>query len=300
MQRLIRILDDPYYALGRWMLRNHPTLMSDKWYLKVIWLKRMGYKLNLKTPVNFNEKLQWLKLYDHKSEYSIMVDKYRVKDFVADIIGEQYVIPTLAVWNSVEDINIDMLPNQFVLKCNHDSGSVVICRNKLTFDLNRAKEKLKNAFNRNYYWSAREWPYKSVKPVVFAEKYIEDSDSDALVDYKWFNFNGKPKFMYISRDRGRNPRTNFYDMDFNLLPFRMVDPNSEQVISKPLKFEEMKYLASKLSEKLPMVRTDFYMVDGKVYFGEFTFYHNGGYFTLTPPEWNRIIGEWLTLPPRTK
>lgn len=296
IRRIGKVLKDPYYSLGRWMYRNHPKWMDDKWYLKIAWMHRMGYKLDLKHPKTFNEKLQWLKLNDRRPEYTIMVDKYRVKDFVASIIGEQYIIPTLAVWDSVEDVNIEALPNQFVLKCNHDSGSVIICRDKSIFDLNAAKKKIKDALNRNYYWEAREWPYKNVKPVVFAEQYMEDTTDDALVDYKWFNFGGIPKFMYISRDRGRNPRTNFYDMNFHLLPFRMVDPNSDEIIPKPSKFEEMKKLAEKLSQNYPMVRTDFYIVNGHIYFGEFTFYHNGGYFPITPIKWNQIIGNWLVLP----
>lgn len=300
MNRLTKIIRDPYYSMGRWMLRNHPNWMSDKWYLKTMWLKRMGYKLDLKNPKTFNEKLQWLKLYDHNFDYTIMVDKYKAKKWVADKIGKQYVIPTLGVWKYVEEINFETLPNQFVLKCNHDSGSVIVCKDKSRFDTETAKKKLRDSLNNNYYWKAREWPYKHVKPMIFAEQYIEDAVDDALVDYKWFCFNGTPKVMYISRDRGRNPRTNFYDMNFNLLPIRMVDPNSEDEIHKPSCFEEMKDLASKLSCNCPMVRVDFYMTNKQIYFGEFTFYHNGGFFSLNPIEWNKIMGDWLVLPSKNR
>ena len=255
----------------------------------------MGYKLDLKHPRTFNEKLQWLKLNDRKPEYTLMVDKYRVKEWVAKKIGEEYVIPTLAVWESVDDIDISELPSRFVLKCNHDSGSVIVCHDKASFDLETAKKKLGAAMEQNFYWLFREWPYKNVKKCIFAEEYLEDKEDDALLDYKWFIFNGEPKVMYISRDRGKTPRTNFYDMDFRLLPIRMVDPNMEEDLSKPSCFDEMKDLSVKLSVNSPFVRTDFYVVNNHVYFGEFTFFHNGGFVSIDPSEWNKKMGDWLDL-----
>ena len=294
--KLKRYAHDPYYALGYDMIQKHPHLMSDKFYLSVMWKMVMGYELDWKHPTTFNEKLQWLKLYDHNPLYSTLVDKYRVKQYVADKIGAEHVIPTLAVWKSVDEIDIDKLPDQFVLKCNHDSGSVVVCRDKATFDLEAAKKKLGAALKHNFYWDAREWAYKHVKPVVFAEQYMEDNAEDTLTDYKWFTFSGDPKIMYISHDRGTSPHTNFFDKDFNPLPIKMLDPNSDEKFEKPACFEEMKQLASKLADKFPQVRVDFYVVNDKVYFGEYTFYHNGGYFPVEPGEWNEILGGWVRLP----
>ena len=287
---------NPYYVIGDWMYENHPKWMCDKWYLKVMWKKWMGYDLDLKHPKSFNEKIQWLKLYDRRPEYTMLVDKYRVKEWVADKIGAEYVVPILAVWNSVEEIDIESLPDRFVLKCNHDSRSVILCRDKSTFDLNAAKKKLSEAMTENFYWQAREWPYKHVQPLVFAEQYLEDTEDDALTDYKWFCFNGEPKIMYISRDRGRNPRTNFYDMDFQPLPIRMLDPNSDEDIPKPASFEKMKELAGILSEHFIHVRVDFYMVGGQIYFGELTFYHSAGFSPMKPEEWRMKLGSWIKLP----
>lgn len=291
---------NPYYALGYDMIKKCPKLMTDRFYLKVLWKMLMGYELNLENPVTFNEKLQWLKLYDRNPLYTTLVDKYRVKQWVADRIGAEHVIPTLAVYKSVDEIDLDKLPSQFVLKCNHDSGSVAVCRDKSTFDIETAKKKLGEALKRNFYWEAREWPYKNVKPLIFAEKYMEDIADDTLTDYKWFTFHGDPKIMYISHDRGKKPYTNFFDKDFNALPIRMLDPNSNDPIERPACFEQMKELVEKLADKFPQVRVDFYLVDDKVYFGEFTFYHNGGFFPVSPAKWNKILGDWILLPNANK
>ena len=299
-KKIRRYARDPYYALGYDMIKKCPKLMSDKFYIKTLWRMIMGYELDLKNPQTFNEKLQWLKLYDHNPLYSTLVDKYRVKQYVADKIGAEHVIPTLAVWKSVDEIDIDKLPDQFVLKCNHDSGSVIVCRDKSKFDLEAAKKKLGAALKHNFYWDAREWAYKHVKPVVFAEQYMEDNADDTLTDYKWFTFHGDPKIMYISHDRGKKPYTNFFDKDFNALPIRMLDPNSNDPIERPACFEQMKELVEKLADKFPQVRVDFYLVDEKVYFGEFTFYHNGGFFPVSPAEWNKILGDWILLPSANK
>lgn len=177
LNKIKRYLKDPYFALGYDMIKKVPRLMSDKYYLSVLWRMKMGYKLDWNHPKTFNEKLQWLKLYDRNPLYTMMVDKYRVKQWVAEKIGEQHVVPTIAVYKSVDEISLDLLPDQFVLKCNHDSGSVVICRDKSRFDLEAAKQKLSACLRHEYFWSSREWAYKHVKPVVFAEKYMLDSTS---------------------------------------------------------------------------------------------------------------------------
>lgn len=257
----------------------------------------MGKKLNLKNPQTYNEKLQWLKLYDRKPEYIKMVDKYEVKEYVASIIGKEYTIPTLGVWEKFEDIDFEKLPNQFVLKCTHDCGGLVICKDKQNLDIASAKEKINRCLKRNYFWAMREWPYKLVKPRVIAEAYMEDKKTGELPDYKFFAFDGKVKAMFIATERqsGEETKFDFFDENFNHLPFTNGHPNAEKMPEKPATFEEMKKLAEKLSSNIPQVRVDFYEVDGKVYFGELTFFHWSGVVPFEPEEWDTIFGSWISL-----
>ena len=294
-----RYLQDPYYALGYDMIKKYPHLMSDKFYLSVLWKMKMGYELDWKNPQTFNEKLQWLKLYDRKPEYTLLVDKYRVKQWVADRIGEKYVIPTLAVYNSVEEIDLDKLPDRFVLKCNHDSGSVIICKDKSAFDLDDAKNKLGSALKRDFYWEAREWPYKHIERRIFAEPYLEDETSHELPDYKFFAFNGETKVLFIATNRQnqlKETRFDFFDMEFNHLPVTNGHPNADVIPDKPRCFDEMRSLSSILSKGIPQIRCDFYEVNDQVYFGEMTFYHWGGMTPFHPETFDRRMGEWISLP----
>lgn len=279
-----------YTPLRRWL--------SDKVYLKIQYRCLCRKPLNLKNPQSFNEKLQWLKIYNRNLEYSKMVDKYEAKKYVASIIGEKYIIPTLGVWDSVDDIDWDSLPNQFVLKCTHDSGGLVVCRDKSKLDKKAAIKKLKASFKVEFYYSTREWPYKNVKPRVIAEKYMEDSSGE-LTDYKYFCFDGEPKAIFIASDRldpTVDTKFDFFDMDFNHLDFRGGHPNAIKPVLKPAGFEHMKDLARKLSQGIPHVRVDFYDIDGHVYFGELTFFHWGGMAPFDPEEWNYKFGEWIKLP----
>ena len=211
--KLKRYLHNPYLALGEDLISRNPKLLSDKLYLSVLWKMLMGYELDWNNPKTFNEKLQWLKLHDHNSLYTTLVDKYRVKQWVAEKIGPEHIIPTIKVFNSVEDISLDSLPDQFVLKCNHDSGSLAICRNKQTFDLEAAKCKMAKGLARNFYWDAREWAYKHVKRVVFAEKYMENPSSIDLLTYKFLCFSGEPFIMYVTV-KNENVFEDYFDMDF--------------------------------------------------------------------------------------
>ena len=297
-RKLKRYWRDPYHEIGYDMLWRHPNWMPDKWYLKSYFKRTFGYELDLKHPKTFNEKLQWLKLYNRDPLYTTMVDKYRVKQWVADKIGEQYVIPTLAVYNSVNEIDLDKLPDQFVIKCNHDSGSVLICRDKSTFDVRFAQQSLGKALGKNYYWDAREWPYKNVSRCILAEKYMGDENGE-LKDYKFFCFNGEVQALFIASDRNNvNEETkfDFFDAEFTHLPFTNGHPNAVVLPTKPNRFEEMKLLASKLSGGIPQVRIDFYEVEDCVYFGEATFFHWGGFTAFFPKEWDRIFGDWIKLP----
>ena len=274
---------------------NH---LSDEEYLKLLFAAHMDYPLNLETPQTFNEKLQWLKIHDRNPEYTKMVDKYEVKKYVADIIGEEYIIPTLGVWDRFEDIDFSQLPDQFVLKCTHDSGGIVICKDKSKLDIKAAKNKINKSLKSNYYYVGREWPYKNVKPRIIAEEYREDSETLDLRDYKFFVFNGVSKAMFIATDRqtaGTEIKFDFFDMNFNHLPFQNGHPNAEAVPLKPKNFNKMKELAEKIGDGFPHVRIDFYEANNKVYFGEITFYHFSGFHSFVPIKWDYVFGQWIEL-----
>lgn len=276
--------------------------MSDKAYLKLRYNCIMGKKLNLDNPVTYNEKLQWLKLYDRKPEYAKMVDKYEAKKYVADIIGEEYIIPTLGVWDNVNDIDFDTLPNQFVLKCTHDSGGLVICKDKAELDIENAKNTLNHFLNRNFYNVHREWPYKDVKHRIIAEKYMEDESGKDLKDYKFFCFNGEPKLLYISEGLSDHStaKISFADMDYNIAEFKRNDfkPFNE-LPKKPINFEKMKELAKVLSKDRAFIRVDFYEINKKIFFGELTFFPCSGYLPFDPEKYDKILGDWITLPNKT-
>lgn len=272
-------------------------LLPDKLYLQMIYRRAFNKKLNLENPKTFNEKLQWLKLYDRRPEYTTMVDKYAVKDYVANIIGEECIIPTLGVWNRLEDIDWDALPDQFVLKCTHDSGGLVICRDKSKLDKKAALEKLRRSLKRNYYKAGREWPYKNVPRRVLAEKYMEDATIGDLPDYKFFCFDGEVKALFIGTDRGTGDvKFDYFDADFNHLDLIQEHPMSGRDLPKPQHFEKMKELASKLSGGVPQVRVDFYNINGSIYFGELTLFHHGGVVPFHPETWDHKFGSWITLP----
>lgn len=298
-KKIKRYLKDPYWGLGSYLIKCHPNWMSDKFYICTLWRMVMGYKLNLKNPQTFNEKLQWLKLYDRNPLYTILVDKLRVKDWVADKIGSQYVIPTLAIYNTVDEIDLDKLPNQFVLKCNHDSGSFIICKDKSTFNLHDAKIKLREALKHNFYYEAREWPYKNVKPCIFAEVYMEDTMIKDLPDYKFFTFDGVAKALFLATERNSHKtetRFDFFDIQFKHIDVTNGHPNADILPNKPACFDEMIELSEKLSKDIPHVRLDFYEVNGKAYFGEFTFYHFGGMTPFKPDSFDKYLGDFLRIP----
>ncbi len=280
------------------LFRAVTKVLPDKAYLSLKYRLKFGKKMPWEKPVTFNQKLQWLKLYDRNPEYSRMVDKYEAKIYVAEKIGEEYTIPTLGIWDKFDDIDFNTLPDKFVLKCTHDCGSVILCKDKSTFDIERAKKKLDYAMKKNYYYGEREWAYKSVKPRIIAEEYMEDEKTAELRDYKFFCFNGEAKMLFIATDRqtkGEETKFDFFDMEYNHLPFTNGHPNAKVLPEKPLCFDEMRALAEKLSAGIPHLRVDFYEVNGKVYFGELTFSHFGGFVKFNPEEWDEKIGEWVDL-----
>lgn len=292
-----RLFTKKYYLRTILLVKLAP-LFSDKKYLELMFPMRVGYKLNLDSPQTYNEKLQWLKLYDRRPEYSQMVDKVEAKKYVASIIGEDHIIPTLNIYDKVEDIDFEVLPNQFVLKCTHDSGGIVVCKDKSKLNKKAALAKLRRGLSRNYYYQNREWPYKNVKPRIIAEQYMED-ESGELKDYKFFCFNGEPKAMFIASDRfDKNQETkfDFFDMEFNHLPFTNGHPNASKPVARPKGFEIMKTLAKEISAEMPHARIDFYDVNGNIYFGEITFFHWSGMKPFKPIEWDYKFGSWLQLP----
>ena len=271
-------------------------LVPVKIFLKIKFKKKVGYKLNLNHPKSFNEKLQWLKLNDRKSIYTQMVDKYMVRKYIAESIGEKYLIPLLGVWNNFEEINFNKLPDQFVLKCTHDSGSIRICKDKSNFDINEAKNFFNKKLKENFYYFGKEWPYKNVHPRIIAEEFIEDESSKDLKDYKFMCFNGNVKCCFVCSERfSTHLKVTFYDTEWNKLPFERHYPNSEEEIPKPKNLEKMIQLAEKLSINIPFVRVDFYEVNNMIYFGELTFFPGCGFEEFKPIEWDYKLGEWIDL-----
>ncbi len=295
--RLKRIFLDPYWFFGVLLRRFSKYIKNDETFIKWEYYFAMRKRLNLKNPKTYNEKLQWIKLNDHNSDYIRMVDKSTAKDWVTEKLGtDEYCIPTLGIYNKFEDIDFDALPNQFVLKTTHDNGGVVICKNRSIFDVNAAKDKLNKSLSHDYFLEHREWPYKMVSRRIIAEKYMEDKDGQGLKDYKFFCFDGEPKFMFIATGRGIDTRFDYFDSDFNFLPFEKSRPNSGRIITKPDNWEGMLDLSRRLSKGMYAVRVDLYDVNGVVYFGEMTLFPGAGIAPIEPEEWDRIIGEWLVLP----
>lgn len=297
--RLKKIINNPLHLFETFGHRGFFNWMSDIQYLRIAYRIEMGKNLNLDTPTTYNEKLQWLKLYNRKPEYTAMVDKYEVKPIVAKIIGDKYIIPTLGVWNHFDEIDFDKLPNQFVLKCTHDSGGLVVCKDKSKLDRKAAKRKIEQCLKNNFFWGMREWPYKNVKPRIIAEQYMEDEQTHELRDYKFFCFDGEVKALFIATERmkeGEETKFDFFDENYNHLPFTNGHPNADVLPQKPICFDEMKVLAAKLSKGIPHVRVDFYEVNGKVYFGEMTFFHWSGFTPFEPEEWDYTFGSWIKLP----
>lgn len=281
------------------LIKKMLRLLSDELYIQLQYFYHFHRFANLKHPQTFNDKLQWLKLHDRNPLYTTLVDKYAVKKWVAAQIGEQYIIPTLGVWEKAEDINFDALPNQFVLKCNHSGGgNVIICRDKAQLDKQETIKKLAHQLQNNSYWYGREWPYKNVKPCIIAEKFMEDSPQEGLSDFKLMCFNGKVKCSFTCTERfSKNGlKVTFYDPNWQVMPFERHYPRSKTPLAKPLNYDEMVALAGKLSKGIPFVRVDFYSVQGKTYFGELTFYPGSGLEEFTPPQWDKTFGDCLILP----
>lgn len=276
--------------------------VSDEFFLKVSSFISIGYWPNFKNPKTFNDKIQWLKLNYRKKEYTKMVDKVAAKDYVAGILGNKYIIPTLGVWNSIDEVDWKELPNQFVIKATHDSGGVVICKDKATFNIEEAISLLKGAGKKNYARFSKEYVYYYVPHRFLAEKFMLPSDAsinDDLSDYKFYCFNGEPKYCQVIRDRNTKETIDFYDMEWKHMDFvglNIVAKNGTKPVPCPKKLDEMIGVCRNLSKNIPFVRVDLYVIDGNVYFGEITFYPASGLGLFTPAEWNLKLGEMIKLP----
>lgn len=274
--------------------------MPDAEYLSRKFAAVFGRRLSLEAPKTFNEKLQWLKLYDRKPEYTVMVDKYKARDYISEKIGAGYLIPMLGVWNAPDEIDFDTLPDKFVLKCNHNSGlGMCICKDKSALNIKNVKKRLKRGLKQDYYLTGREWPYKDVPRKIIAEQFMK-SDEGGLTDYKVHCFNGEPKLILVCKDRfaASGLTEDFFSAEWEHLDIRRPShPNASAAIAKPDELPEMLELAKKLSENIPFLRVDFYIIEHKVYFSELTFFPASGFERFVPDEWDDILGSWLKLPP---
>lgn len=297
--KINNLLTDSKIRLNYMAKLGITNMLSDRRFLQMEYERTFNRTLYIDLPVTFNEKLQWLKLYDRKHEYTVMVDKYKVREYISEKIGAQYLIPLLGVWNSPNEIDFAALPNQFAMKCNHNSGlGMCICADKSKMDIEKVKKGLARGLKQDYYLTVREWPYKNVPRKIVAEQFLK-SDDGGLTDYKIHCFNGVPKFILVCRDRFAESglTEDFYTTEWDLMPVKRPNiPNAETSLKKPEKLNEMLALASKLSEDIPFLRVDFYYVEGKIYFSELTFFPASGFVPFEPEEWDNTFGDWLKLP----
>lgn len=289
------------YKIDGKLYRLLGNFLSDEAFLSWKVRHNLGYKMDFNNPITFNAKLQWLKLYYRKPEFTSMVDKVKSKEYVASIIGDKYIIKTLGVWNHAEDIDWDALPNQFVVKSTNDSGGVVVCRDKCSFDKDAAIKKLSSLGGRNYVKYNKEYPYEKVAHRFIAEEYKEDESGYELKDYKFFCFDGVPKMIFVASDRQKGEtKFDFFDTEWNHLDIQQEYPNNPKGIARPKNLEEMLEVAKQLSKGFPHIRVDLYNCNGTIYFGELTFFHNSGTFPWYPESWDYKLGSWLNLPDPVK
>ena len=284
---IIRIIRAPVFC----------TILPDSLCLNILYKVKMGKKLNLYKPQTFNEKLQWLKLFDRKPEYTQMVDKYEVRKYIEETIGKEYLIPLIGVWNKFEDIDFDSLPEQFVLKCTHDSGGLVICKDKNKLDIEAARKKINKSLKRNYFYHTREWPYKNVKSRIICEKYMVDESGQELKDYKFMCFNGEPKIIQVMSERmNGNYYINHFDLEWNRVDIsRKKIKENTKILKKPEGLEKMIEISKELSKDIPFVRIDLYQTKMGIFFGEITFFPISGYMDFKDDQKDCLLGSWIKL-----
>lgn len=302
VRRIKKVLRHPGVLITRILMKESVGKhISDETFLKIVYRLNVGKKLDLNNPKTFTEKTQWLKLYNNSDLCTRVVDKAQSKEWFLEKFPDGRIIPTLGCWGKFDDIDISKLPDEFVLKCTHDSSSVVICKDKSLFDKKNARKRLSRKLAHNYFWAGREYPYKNVPPRIIAEPFMRDKKSNDLPDFKFFCFNGVPKILFYASGRFRDsyslPYFDYYDMDLNLLDIYSEGHQHSPNRLKPFpQFEEMKNKAEILSQGFPFVRVDFYLINGEVFFGEMTFHHDGGIVPFKPEKWDVILGDWIHLP----
>lgn len=293
IQKIIELIKSPLKIFA--FLNNRRILvLSDKKYLSIRYYEIFHKKLDLEKPEGFNEKLQWLKLYNRNPEYTKMVDKYEVKKYIEKIWGKEYVIPTIGVYEKFEDIDFEKLPEKFVMKCTHDSGSTIICKDKSKFDIKKAKKNIDKKLRNNFFIIGREWPYKNVKPRIIIEKYLEFAKEEA-VDYKFFCFNGIAKIILVCSNRSKKLKETWFDIKWNMLDLREGNCDIDRKLKKPVNLKLMIELAEKLAKDIPFVRVDFYENNNKVYFGEITFFPKSGFEEFKPAIANEKLGNLIDI-----
>ena len=297
ISKIKKVLKKPLWIIV--FLNNRGLhIIGDEKYLKILYKLVFDKNLDLINPQTFNEKIQWLKINDRKEIYTKMVDKYEVKNYVADVIGKEYIIPTIGIYNKLSDIDLSKLPDKFVMKCTHDSGGLIICKDKKQLNFNKEKKKIAKSLKRNFYYSGREWPYKNVKPRIIIEKYMCTKEQKELIDYKFFCFNGNPKIILVCSERfsSNNMCETWFDDKWNFLDIIESSHRVDKTIKKPINLSKMMEFSKKLSKDIPFVRVDFYEINGKTYFGELTFFPASGFERFEPKEWDYKLGEMLKLP----
>lgn len=297
LKKALRYISHPSLILLAFT-KKYLRWLPDKPYLKLLYFGYFSRVLNLENPQRFTEKLQWLKLYNRDPRYKELVDKIKVKNKISEILGKEYIIPTLGVWNSFDEIDFNKLPDKFVLKSNNGGGGtgIVIVKNKSDFDKEKARATLEKSMQSDIYKSLREWPYKDMERHILAEQYMED-ESGELKDYKFYCFNGEVKVLLIASNRFSTHNFNYFDREFRPLPIVSVcGERTTTTIEKPQGLDTMISIAERLSKGIPHVRIDLYYVKGKIYFGEYTFFDSSGYDNMSSDEWDLKFGSWLNLP----
>lgn len=295
--KFFKFIHNPEIRFGYLARLGFLNYMSDRKFIEKEYYYKFGVIPNLDEPLTFNEKIQWLKINDRRESYALMVDKFEAKEYVAKKIGKEYIIPTIGIYEKFNDIDFDKLPDRFVIKCTHDSGGIVICRNKDNFNIELARKTINKYLRRRYYYIHREWPYKNVRPRIIVEKYIENKNSEPLVDYKLFCFNGSPEIILVCSERFSNDglKETWFSGNWELLPIIEGGHNIDPTVKKPLKLEEMKKLAGIIAKDMTFLRVDFYEIDGRILFGELTFSPCAGYERFSPESWDRRLGDMIDL-----
>lgn len=296
IKKLLKLIKNPNKLFVYLAYKGHFAKMQDDKYLKKLYKGITGKRLDLSSPKNFNEKLQWLKINDRNPKYTMMVDKYLVRNYISEKIGDKYLIPLIDAWDSADDIDFTKLPEQFVLKCNHNSGlGMCICQDKSLLDVEIVRDGLKKGLEQDYYLTSREWPYKNVPRKIIAEKYMVDDSGVELKDYKVMCFGGKPEFIQIHRGRFGKHTQDFYDSEWNKQTFSQGLPMSEEIMPKPVFLDEMLELSKVLSAGMPEARIDWYYANDQLYFGEITLFDGSGFETFDPEEWDRKLGDLINI-----